>query len=99
MVGKLRAVLGATALRLARAATEDSVTYCPHALNRLISTVTAREVAGRLRERAAWHAWCAEDAGVTAFERQWHASEAVELEELAGRELAAAGLAGSEATR
>ncbi|PXY34213.1 hypothetical protein BAY59_01240 [Prauserella coralliicola] len=90
MVGKLRTALGATAARLARTYTEDSVTYCPHALNRLINVVAAREVAGRLRERADWHASRAEDPAVTAVERQWHASEAVELEALADRELALA---------
>ncbi len=55
MVGKARARISTAAARLAVAIDDELVTYTPQALNELISTVVAREVAGRLRERAAWH--------------------------------------------
>jgi hypothetical protein len=67
-----------TALQVAL---DGRVVYDPRELNRLISTV----VAAHLRARADQHMAFAEDAGRTAFEREWHASEAVELDALADR--------------
>jgi len=75
------------------ATSEDLVVYTLHELNRLVSAVAAREVAGRLRERAVWHreraatwAWLAKnDDDPCAL---WHEREAKELDKLALRELA-----------
>jgi hypothetical protein len=98
MVGKARTRLGALALRLAVRVTEDTVTYTPEQLNELIEVITAREVAGRLRERAQWHREQAESLyrlvravpGTTTLpvaERAgWHEREAETLERLAAQE-------------
>jgi hypothetical protein len=72
--------------RLAVYAPPEPVTYEPHALNALIATVAAREVAGRLRQRAAWHRQVA--TNLTDATGEWHRIEAAELDALAGRELA-----------
>jgi hypothetical protein len=86
MVGARRVAVGSTEDRLAVYATPEPVTYEPHALNALIATVAAREVAGRLRQRAAWHRQLA--TNLTDATGEWHRIEAAELDALAGRELA-----------
>jgi hypothetical protein len=107
MVGARRVAVGSTEDRLAVYATPEPVTYEPHALNALIATVAAREVAGRLRERAAWHRQVAAllaavvanrssvppevDDLVQASRAAWHRIEAAELDALAERELAGGG--------
>ncbi|WP_435061909.1 hypothetical protein [Amycolatopsis thermoflava] len=92
MVGKARTLVSTTAAELAEGIDDELVTYTPHALNELISAVAAREVAGRLRERAAWHRERATTwAWVTANSDDpcvlWHEREAKALDRLAGREL------------
>ncbi|WP_106180569.1 hypothetical protein [Prauserella shujinwangii] len=91
MLRTTRARLIPAAVRMAARITDNHVTYTPHELNRLISHVAAHEVAGRLRERADWHTTRADDPGLLPLEREWHASEAVELEALAIREQARGG--------
>jgi hypothetical protein len=86
MVEAPRVAVGSTEDRLAVYAAPDQVTYEPHALNALIATVVAREVAGRLRERAVWHRQAA--ANLAADAAEWHRIEAAELDALAVRELA-----------
>jgi hypothetical protein len=62
---------------------DGRVVYSPRELNRLISAA----IAAQLRERADTHVSAAEDPALPAFEREWHASEAVELDRLADHEL------------
>jgi hypothetical protein len=95
MVENPRATIGSTADRLAVYATPEQVTYEPHTLNALIATVSTREVAGRLRERAAYHRQTAADLTadttgdlVEECQAAWHRIEAAELDALAARELA-----------
>ncbi len=78
-------VLGAAARRLTR---RDRVSYTPRELNRLITSVTAREIAGRLRERAAWHREAAQT--VRAHHPDvagWHRDEAFALDAMANQEV------------
>jgi len=88
MVRTTSDVLARAARRLTRRDPGDRVSYTPRELNRLISGVTAREVAGRLRERAAWHR---EAAAVVRTAHPdvaaWHRDEAIALDELATDEL------------
>jgi hypothetical protein len=104
MVENHRPAVGSAADQLAVYAPPEPVTYEPHALNALIATVAAREVAGRLRERAAYHRraaatltdyaaeWASVPPGtdelVEEFRAAWHRVEAAELDALAARELA-----------
>ena len=99
MVGKARNLIGATAARFAAAIDDELVTYTPGELNTLIDTITGREVAGRLRERAAWHREQARAdrdalaeqgyhaAGRTSLRAGWHTAEADRLDDAARREL------------
>ncbi|HJQ48292.1 MAG TPA: hypothetical protein VJ870_18515 [Amycolatopsis sp.] len=103
MVGKARQLIGATAARFAAAIDDELVTYTPGELNRLIDTITAREIAGRLREGAAWHREQAtadrealseqgyRAAGRTSLRAGWHTAEADRLEDAATHELARLG--------
>jgi hypothetical protein len=95
MVSATRAVLSATARRFANLDTRDQVTYTPEDLNKLISTITAHEVAGRLREHAARHDARADSLSLPDAALRyrvdvirWHRAEALELRNLADRELA-----------
>ncbi|GAA5128880.1 hypothetical protein [Haloechinothrix salitolerans] len=65
----------------------DRVSYTPRELNRLITSVTAREIAGRLRQRADWHREAAHT--VRAHHPDvagWHRDEAAALDALANHE-------------
>jgi hypothetical protein len=95
MVETSRVAVGSTADRFAIASSPEQVTYEPHALNALIATVAAGEVAGRLRERAAWHRQLATNLAadttgdvVEECQAAWHRIEAAELDAVAVRELA-----------
>ena len=100
MARKARQLIGATAARFAAAIDDELIAYTPGELNRLIDTITAREVAGRLRERAGWHreqATADRDAlseqgyraaGRTSLRAGWHTAEGDRLEDAATRELA-----------
>jgi hypothetical protein len=88
MVSATRAVLSETARRFAHLVMRDQVVYAPEALNQLIDTTVRREVAGRLRERAAWHRTTVDELGLpTGTRRAWHLAEADALEKLAAYEL------------
>jgi hypothetical protein len=88
MIGTARVVIGATARRFASLVTSDQVTYTPRDLNALIDTITTREVAGRLRSRAAWHRAVVDtqDLPVGTL-RAWHLAEADSLDAMAADEL------------
>jgi hypothetical protein len=82
----MRAALCAALPRLL----DERVVYEPHALNRLVDAVAAREVAARLRERARHHAALADNPGTGAQAREVHRREAAELDALAAREVGVA---------
>lgn len=90
MVGTARARLSEAAHRLVQQLTGGRLVYTPQALNRLIDTAVVWEVAARLRRRASYHVAQAHNPELTVFERQWHAEESIQLDEIADRELAMA---------
>lgn len=78
---RTRRVLARAARRLTR---RDRVSCTPRELNRLITSVTAREVAGRFRERADWHREAARVVDTSHPDvAGWHRDEALALDELA----------------
>lgn len=88
MVRTTRRALATAARRLARREPSGRVSYTPRELNELIGGVAAREVAGRLRERAGWHREAAAVVGTDHPDvAAWHRDEATALDELATREL------------
>lgn len=88
MVRTTRRALATAARRLARREPSGRVSYTPRELNQLIGGVAAREVAGRLRERAGWHREAAAVVGTDHPDvAAWHRDEATALDELAAREL------------
>lgn len=75
----------------------NRVVYDPHRMDRLVAQLAAREVAARLRERAAWHRQQADHDTAGGFPHSeplagWHRGEAEALEQIAERELVNAGI-------